>query len=150
MSRGRKSVSARAGAARPKAVEFSGVVNLQFTRFLQSSMRTTNDGDQIFVGKIEGFFGPPPNGTAFETSVKLTVGAKFTDKAYEVVVHPALRALGAREEFRLAAYDYVHLAMSRMFGPDWQQVPNVTGINNVVILAGPLIAISFPTTGNGW
>lgn len=131
-------------------LRFSGTIQIQFVAFLQSLMQTAPDGAQAFVGRVQGFFGTPPNGTRFEAQVKLTVGAGFQDDAYEVFVHPALAQLGAHPTLRQAALEYVHQSMSFMVGDNWRELSGLTATNNVIQTPGPLVAVTFEEGGVTW
>ena len=133
-----------------KRLRFSGAMGFQFMAFLQGVMQTQGDGSQVFVGVIRGAFGVPPNGSGFEAQVKLSVGASFAEDAYEVTVPPQLADLGARPEFRKAAFDYVNMCMSSMVGPSWRHMTGLTATNNVIQIPGPLVTIQFPDTPEAW
>ena len=131
-----------------KPLQFSGQVHVQFREFLQSEMSTDSHGNQVFIGYLVGIFGTPPSGARFEAQVKLSVGANFTEDAYELTVHPALAQLAARSELRQAAFDYVNACMSSMVGPNWTRMTDLTSTNNVFIQ--PTITIVFSTGSDGW
>lgn len=138
------------GGPELKPLRFTGTIGVQFQTFLQGLMQTDEQGSQAFVGVVQGFFGNPPNGTRFEARVKLSVGAFFSEDAYEVMVHPALSQLGARPELRTAALDFVNRCMTMMVGPNWRQMTGLTATNNVIQTPGPLVTIEFGPDSAGW
>lgn len=75
--------------------------------------------------------------------MKLSVGAHFTEDAYEVQLHPALAQLDARPELRRAAYEYVDQCMSTMFGSQWKQMIGLSATNNVVQMPGTPVVLEF-------
>jgi hypothetical protein len=131
-------------------VQFSGSIQVKFLTFLQGLMETDQKGDQAFVGVIRGIFGSPPDGTQFDVQVKLSVGADFTDDAYEITVHPALAQLGAHPVLRRAAFDFVNGCMSMMVGPNWRRMTGLTATNNVIQRPGPLLTIEFHDGTPAW
>lgn len=133
-----------------KPVHFSGEVKYQFTAFGQVAMITEKSGDQVFVGRAHGFFGSPPQGTPFEAEIRLTVGAKFDEAAYQVRVHPALAQLGASTAFSDSVRDYTHQAMSTLFGPQWTQQVGLTATDNLLEMPGELHTIRFDDLAQSW
>jgi hypothetical protein len=133
-----------------KRLRFSGPITVQFRQFRQGLMQTDADGDQTFIGMVDGIFGVPPNGARFEAQVKLSVGASFTEDAYEVVVPEALAELGARPEFRRAAYEYVDMCMSSMVGPQWAQMTGMLAQNNLFQIPGPAVVVTFEDGSASW
>jgi hypothetical protein len=129
---------------------FTGRVHFQFRQFLQGHMSTDVAGNQIFVGVVRGMYGTPPNGSFFDAQVKLSVGAQFTDDAYEVVLPPALALLGARAEVRKAAYDYIDGCMRSMVGPSWNRMTGLRATNNVIVADGPMHVLDFERVAEGW
>lgn len=126
---------------------FDGPISVQFFEFGQQLMNRES-GDAVFVGIARGVFGVPPNGERFEVRVKLSTGADFTDDAYEVEVHPDLAQLGARPDFRAAAFNYVDLALNAMFGETWRRLPaGVLAQNNLVQIPGAVTVIKFGESG---
>jgi hypothetical protein len=131
-------------------LQFTGSVTVQFHTFFQQNMETDAEGNDVFVGVARGYFGTPPRGTEFDAFVKLTVGAKFTENAYEVIVDPALARLVAHPEFRWAAYDFVDRCMVRLAGPNWQRLTGVTAQSNLIQAPGPFVTIDFAASSDAW
>jgi len=133
-----------------KPLSFTGRVHFQFREFLQSHMSTDEGGNQVFVGVVRGFFGTPPNGSSFEVQVKLSVGDRFSEDAYEVALPSALALLGARREVRQAAIDYVNTCMSSLVGPQWTSMTGLTATNNTFLIQGQMGFVDFETSGDTW
>lgn len=134
-----------------KPVHFSGVVHYQFVGFRQSQMYTDETGTQVFVATADGVFGTPPNGTPFDTEIRLTLGASMTEDAYQVRVHEDLAELGARPEFAASAREYSATCMQAMFGPLWNLMTQVVARNNLVGgIHSPLHKIEFVEQSGTW
>jgi len=133
-----------------KPLSFSGDISFQFMSFAQHEMTTDAVGNQVFTGIASGAFGTPPSGTRFDATIKLSVGAAFTDDAYEVLLHPALAALAAKPEVRKAVFDYANACMSTMVGPQWVHMTGLTAMRNLFQMQSPMFVVSFPETNDSW
>ncbi len=125
-------------------------ISVQFVQFRQGLMETAPDGAPVFIGRLDGMFGVPPDGTRFEAEVKLAVGASFDENAYEVIVPREMARLGALPDFRQAAMAYLHGAMTMMLGPNWARVRGLTAQNNLIAVPGPLVELDLPDDQPGW
>jgi hypothetical protein len=134
----------------PDRLHFTGSIHVQFVVFLQGLMQTEPDGSQVFIGSVRGLFGTPPDGTLFQATVKLSVGAEFKEDAYEVAVHPALAELGARPELRAAAFRYVDQCISSTVGPGWRHSTGLTMESNVFQVPGEVVRIDFDGSSEAW
>jgi hypothetical protein len=130
--------------------KFTGKVQYQFAAMLQGEFSTDKDGSQVFIAILNGMFGTPPNGEAFQTEVRLSAGAQATDEAFEVRVAPALRQLGAQPKFAQSARDYVNWQMSGMMGPHWRQMTGLRMSQNTFGGASPLHEVNFEDSSDAW